>query len=204
MDQPVDTIGTMYEDGALRAQASVNYAARTFIINPVGFAVSCKYRISLPAPDMPDSTRKVLTFVGTSTSGENKPCIAIMEFKRRGNLDIQDYQTGFAESSSEAHIRDALNKVDRGTGTLLSSDHATAYFRQAVAFHATMNCRFIVFFDWDTMIFLKFPDKNDHRSEARNCCPDTYILGRSKRHNFRKFLLGFVLEACEAAGIEEL
>ena len=180
----------------LRNEAEVHKAADRFVFIPLERAINCHYPISAHCEVKDGGIR---TDVHYQHRG-HETCVMILELKRRGNIDVDEFQDACAKSSSENDISDAMGRAElKRTKTLLIAN-AKIFSKQAGAYSQTKQCQNYVLFDWDTMIFLRFPKSTDKGYESPFCA-EACILDKTQSRYFRKTLLGFLIEACQAAGI---
>ncbi|KAF2846192.1 hypothetical protein T440DRAFT_542544 [Plenodomus tracheiphilus IPT5] len=174
----------------LANEADVVRVSNDFLVNPVLRAINIKYNtnITVATEVMEDVFRLDLTFNINQDTG-NKQTIVVIEFKRLGVIKpAQFHKHEYAQEDKAKETRRLrrlhLNTgLDWGTNAYWMTLHATAYSRAT-------GCEYVALCNYDTLILLRF---NDGLASVR--------LTEVSRGQMRLGLLGFLIAACDFAGI---
>ena len=170
------------------------------IIAPVELAAKARYSIDMYLTD--EEGRDIRPDI--AFSDQKGDYIMVFCNKPRGYLRPEDFQT-LDRKANEQDIENAIQEASKQKfGTSIQAHNARLYSKEAVAWKRKTRCRYVVLFDWDTMVFMRFPrgspgkDGTNAVREDRLNCPKVLVLDHHKRTTFRRCLLGFLLEACDA------
>jgi hypothetical protein len=217
------TIASVSPSRRLNNEAEVRDASSNFLYDPVQKIIDIKFGngvlSNLETPSDGNKVRydRIWTVKGTTER------IAVMEYKKRGYLNLDDFEDAIVEDLADQA------RIDR----LLSENHsrlqgnALMLMKQASAYSITSKTNYVVLFDWKAMMLLDFNDRD--KFEEGTIGPKAFFswyeedgkileqeddLQGNKQNpiypTFRKALLGWLAIACRVKfgvnnpfGIEE-
>jgi hypothetical protein len=164
-----------------------------YLIHPLGIAINFKYNVEMNRgmKTKDDRCRLDLAFNIDQNDLDEKIPIMIVVFKRQGLIKRQQFWNA---ACSIDDLEDTLKNMeyDQTRYALEEKSNAWWFTKQAAAYAANWECRFVAFCDYKNLILLHFEDKKDKREEkfAR--------ISIVHQDAFFKNLLGFLIQACEA------
>ncbi|KAF9697862.1 hypothetical protein EKO04_004121 [Ascochyta lentis] len=173
----------------LRIEADVVRVSYTYITHPIANAINVRYRtpVTVKAEEKSDRYRHDLSFNIHQDDSHNRKTIMIIEFKRIGLIKYEQFTEAMRE---EQDIRETLDELEEdGELTTLASS-ALVLTKQAAAYADNWECPYVALCDFDRLVLLRLDLKRDiaHATTVQ-------------RKDIRKALLGFLVEACEYAGV---
>lgn len=141
----------------------------------------------------PGNTRMDMVYV----EKESEERIAVIEIKRRGSLAWSDFEPAWAYNEEKA--TEKLVPYEN-----LVKANGLTFSKQAAAYAIQSPTQFVALFDWDVMILFEFEKDMIEEGSAGDVARATWFEenGESGDDTFRKMLLGWVLKACDAKGIQ--
>lgn len=187
--------GTMADPESAMAELSTEQdvvrVANHFLMYPIGKAINAKYttKITQSTEAKQDRCRSDHSFNIHQDDKARKKTIMVVEFKRLCTIKKKEFTNATCKESEKSNALRILN--NRGIPTAIEEDcNAYWYTKQATAYAQTWDCKYVALCDYETLVLLHFDDGLD--SARITIVP---------RHSFRKALLGFLIEACEFAGV---
>ncbi|KAI3392046.1 hypothetical protein diail_6320 [Diaporthe ilicicola] len=192
-----------YSPCILQTEADIVRSAALWLLHPVIIALQCEFKsVGCYAEVTIDDCRcdALITI-----SGDN---MVVLEYKNRGHIKMAEFEQGRVHDysySNRAAILDQIGSV-RGQSGLESAmgDNAVCLTKQAAAYATKWQTRFVGLFDWDNFFLWQFAGLDFRRSRPKPPSTSYGVDGHAdwafgtpvrKREDYRKALLGFVLEA---------
>jgi hypothetical protein len=123
--------------------------------------------------------------------------VAIMEFKKRRYINEEDFDTAVLTPEEVRDFRREWKRSAPARKLTIQSKitgNLGKFTKQVAAYAEAEACPYVVLFDWNNLVLMQFDKDGAIGISAR-----TTIV---KPDNFRKALLGFLLVACEEAGLK--
>jgi hypothetical protein len=207
-----------YTPLGLRTEADVVTAYNLYITHPV-MEVLCtlypnKFTVSSECTESSSNptTRVRLDMVFKTGSAQPKT-IAIIEFKRRGQIRRVDWEPAILPSIkatpsaiAELKRKTSLVRVPADMRTLLKAN-ATWFVKQVTAYAMQTTCPHVALFDWDHMVLFQFKDCDPASGQpgdkvnmvwVNEKMTNTEELSETK---IRMALLGWLIEAFKSKGL---
>ncbi|KAF2006015.1 hypothetical protein P154DRAFT_570745 [Amniculicola lignicola CBS 123094] len=175
---------------AFLTENDVVRACELYLINPVMQALSAEYKSIVCTGE--HNIKKLRVDMSWFIQGNNdkRTTVALLEYKRRGYIDEKQFAI-----CDESMAEEQLDKQKSlGKSKIIEKSNADYFVRQAAAYARREQCKYVALCDWSTLILLKF-DKL-----GISYVGDSAHAAVVPQDSARKALLGFILEACEAAG----
>jgi hypothetical protein len=120
--------------------------------------------------------------------------IMLIEYKRCGYIHKEQFEQAMCAPKNAHQILCKLKEAAEET-TLQSPSNTLWFVKQATAYYINTGCRYVALCDYESLILSEYsdPPENNHL--------DYVGITVVPRPFFRKALLGFLIEACEAAGL---
>ena len=169
-------------------EADVVRVCYTYITHPLVIALNRKYTtpITVKAEEKLDVFQQDFSY-NASQNQPTRKMIMIIEFKRIGLIKPAEFTNASKATLQEG--RDWLVS-EQEDNTLKKGTNVYILTQQAIAYYSNWQCPYVVLCDYDNLVLLQFDTNNDFAYMTSVLRVDT-----------RKALLGFLLEACEFAGI---
>jgi hypothetical protein len=136
--------------------------------------------------------------------GTPKPdeAIAIVEFKRRGQVLLDDFNESIFESGTTREDWDAalIKLADKKRKTLLQRN-GLMYTKQVSGYALSMGCPYVALFNWENLLLFNF-DKMDRVKKRIGESAGFTWINEDKCAEMRKAFLGFLIQAFQAKGME--
>lgn len=190
-----------YSPCILQSEADIVRSAALWLLHPVIIALQSEFRlVGCYAEVTVDDCR-----CDALIKIDGLPMV-VLEYKNRGHIKMAEFEDGRIQDSSPSNrvkILDKINDIQKYGESAMDND-ATCLTKQAAAYAKKWKTRFVALFDWDTFFLWHFAGLDLRRS--RPAGPPTlvghdghatwaYGTPVQKREDYRKALLGFVLEA---------
>ncbi|KAG8163833.1 hypothetical protein KVR01_005751 [Diaporthe batatas] len=132
--------------------------------------------------------------------------VAVIEYKNRAHIKPAEFARGRIRDCSVANRLEIIDSIDLVTKTKtesLMANNAKCLTKQAAAYSSKFGTRYVALFDWDNLFLWHFAGK-EFRLRRASKLPYTALDGHARwaygtpvegRQNFRKALLGFIMEA---------
>jgi hypothetical protein len=125
---------------------------------------------------------------------QNNSVVMVVEYKRCWYIHDDQFRKAFKPLSQVDKI--AKEMIAKGVETTLArGSNALFFIKQATAYYQISKCRYIALCDYEHLILIKYRTWYDLRSADVTIVPRDLML---------KALLGFLLEACEVAGLQSI
>lgn len=130
-----------------------------------------------------------------------------MEFKRRGILQANQFHDAIknvdvTNPTQKAQAIAAAKQMPRKNEKSFFRENALKAIKQVAAYSIDHWTRYAVLFDWDVLVFVKFPENSltapaqpSLKVSAGEYCELTVIPHTTESHLMRPALLGFMAEA---------
>jgi hypothetical protein len=115
----------------------------------------------------------------------------LIEYKRCWYIRESEFAAASFATEREGKEQ---HDIDGITSSWKGSQNATKFIKQAAAYYVRSNCRYIALCDYQHLVLIRFKGNGDLSSADGTIVP---------RALFRKSLLGFAMEACEAVGLKK-
>jgi hypothetical protein len=173
-------------------ESDVVHLANTNLIKPVWRAIIAVYpgKLVTYSEQQLDVLRPDRVFKLSSSQGKNE-AVMLIEFKRCGYIHYDEFEDAMCDADEIDDKRRKLEEDDEET-TLENNSNALLFVKQATAYYMSSRCRYVALCDYDKLVLLRYRHGEDLSSVDATTVP---------RKVFRKALLGFLLEACAAAGL---
>jgi hypothetical protein len=159
---------------------------------PIQQAINIKYaptKISVGAEVFQDKLRHNLSFNVFQDNELKQRTIMIIEFKRLGVIRREEFEAASCkESEVTAYIKELRNQ--NKLTTIYHEHNAHCLTKQATAYARKWKCAYVAVCNYDDLVLLRFTKELDI---AR--------MTVVERKYIRKALLGFLIEACDDAGL---
>jgi hypothetical protein len=176
----------------LKIEADVVRVCYTYITHPLGNTINIMYKadITVKTEEKSDRYRYDFSF-NIRQDQPNKQNIMIIEFKRLGLIKYEQFEHAMREEEDIAQTFEDLEDCGEET-TLDSTSNACILSKQAVAYAKNWDCKFVALCDYDNLVLLRFNQNSEY----------AYVTAVERR-SIRKALLGFLIEACDHAGLRQ-
>lgn len=176
---------------ALTTAQDVDRVANHYLIMPIQQAIHIKYPsayISVGTETKQDRSTQLSFNIHQDDESKKKTIMTIM-FKRPGVIKPEEFEAAACEESEKAGCLEKLDARKMETA-ITPSLNAFCLTKQAAAYAQQGVCDYVALCDYDNLVLLHF---NDGLESAR--------ITVVERKDFRKALLGFLIEACDTVGL---
>ncbi|KAJ8109517.1 hypothetical protein OPT61_g7402 [Boeremia exigua] len=158
------------------------------VASPLKLESDYKTDITIGTEVRSDNFRHDLSFkVERGTTKEKT--VAIIEFKRLGYIDYNEFDKASYDDESAAKARFNDLKQNHETTTLTIQNSSLVLIKQATAYAMKWRCRSVALCDYDNLVLLKYADSFGL---------DFVEVTTVPRCEIRKALLGFFISACDS------
>lgn len=190
-----------YSPCILDSEADIVRSAALWLLHPVIIALQSEFKLvgCYAEVTIDDCRCDALIKINGKT-------IVVLEYKNRGHIDMDEFNQGRIEDysySNRAAILDKIKNAQRNGGESAMDNNAMCLTKQAAAYATKWKTRYVALFDWDNFFLWHFAGMDFRQRTAGSpsgVAHDghaAWALGTPvrKREEYRKALLGFVLEA---------
>lgn len=131
--------------------------------------------------------------------------VVVLEYKNRGYIKRAEFEQGRMRDPTYANrrnIMDTIRRVQKNGYESAMENNATCLTKQAAAYASKWKTRFVALFDWDSFFLWHFagkdfsvPSKPTELVGTDGHAKWAFGTPVEKREDFRKALLGFIIEA---------
>lgn len=201
-----------------KCEADVVRSAALYVLHPLNQALAAHPVttgiITCLAEHSSNGLRADITYFrnpAVPSSGAEKRAFAVVEFKRRGLIDVGEFRTAQKLGANHS-VQDVMNQKNNICAKAALQDDGTFYdkysctlMKQAAAYATSQRTRYIALFNWDVLVLVRFSalrllDNNGRlrgtkalKAEGVGEWCQTTIITESER--MRPALLGFLSEA---------
>lgn len=181
---------------SMNTEADVIHASLLWLLHPVLKALQAEFTNVQYATEVNLSGCRCDALI----SVDGKP-VVVIEYKNRGYLDMKQFFQGHvSDYSTPSHQDKIQTKIHQARTTTrhrsAMGSNATNFTKQAAAYAAKWQTRYVVLFDWDSLFLWHFAGMNLDRFAVGDGHADwawgTLVRDRA---DYRSALLGFILEA---------
>lgn len=189
-----------YSPCILESEADVVRSAALWLLHPVIIALQSEFKLvgCYAEVTIDDCRCDALVKVNGQT-------MVVLEYKNRGYIPMDEFEEGRIHDSSYANrgeILDTIRKVQL-YGESAMNDNAVCLTKQAAAYATKWRTRYVALFDWDSFFLWNFAGMDFRSRSGRSPvgvahdghAPWAFGTPVRRREDYRKALLGFVLEA---------
>lgn len=193
-----------YSPCILESEADIVRSAALWLLHPVIIALQSEFKLvgCYAEVTIDDCRCDALIKINGQT-------MVVLEYKNRGHIKMDEFNQGCIQDCSYANRAAILNEIKGvyrgGRGESAMDNNATCLTKQAAAYATKWRTRYVALFDWDSFFLWNFAGLDFRQKAARTPTstpvgPDghaawAYGTQVRRREEYRKALLGFVLEA---------
>ena len=183
-------------------EGDVVRATTLYLLHPINQALNVRFgsRIICAAEDRGDGKLRS-DLIWRYWTGRQFINIAVLELKNRGMLVREHWLSALANTwDVEARIMRAYDQDEEKT---LLKSNAIPLSKQAAAYALQRQVRFVALFDWNAMFLYKYHamDPDLPADGVGDCASGTWLETDTNPTSYRSVLFGWLLEACEDAGL---
>ncbi|KAI7783537.1 hypothetical protein LA080_011666 [Diaporthe eres] len=190
-----------YSPCILESEADIVRSAALWLLHPVIIALQSEFRLvgCYAEVTIDDCRCDALIKINGET-------MVVLEYKNRGHIKMHEFNQGRIQDSSYANRSTILDTIDEtlNRGDESTMEHnAMCLTKQAAAYATKWKTRFVALFDWDSFFLWHFAGMDFRTRTAKSPtgvahdghAPWAYGTPVRRREDYRKALLGFVLES---------
>lgn len=190
-----------YSPCILESEADIVRSAALWLLHPVIIALQSEFKLvgCYAEVTIDDCRCDALIKINGKT-------MVVLEYKNRGHIKMDEFNQGRIQDCSYANraaILDEIKKTQQNNSESTMDNNAICLTKQAAAYATKWRTRYVALFDWDNFFLWHFAGLDFRPRAARGPSAvahdghAAWALGTPvrKREEYRKALLGFVLEA---------
>jgi hypothetical protein len=175
----------------------VAQSARAYLIHPVMLVLNEKYRTTIEyhlEVKTKESGKLRVDFVWTFKREGKNVTVAILEYKHRGYIRVAEFEK--AEFKARRPDKRVVKRPKFGPYNSEIKGNAFKFVRQVAVYVIDEKCPYVSLFDWNALVLM-----HCDKLQGVNIGPIVRATAIAESNDFRKALLGFLLEACKGADV---